>query len=264
MRSKVLLSAGIVAVFLPVFLRIYLTDNVSDHARHLDFIREGKIPVYPLFHWSVWLASGFDMRYAATVILTLATVATALLSLAYLRRSPLRSFALAEAAAIPTALVPNTQALSNPLHIGLVKPNVVYNPTTIFAMPFAVATFWLATRSLRSLTLPVAVGLMTLLSLSELAKPNFAMALIPPLAVALWSRPMAFSGKIIRLSIVFLLPLFVLYAQSTISPTGHVGIEPFLSGASTAEASGNPLWRARCSPWQCCSVTGDGFMTSWI
>jgi hypothetical protein len=238
------------AIFL--FLRFYVWsgDRYTDHANHLDLIRRGLIPTYPLFHWTVLLFSLGQVDYfrpAAAVALALATAATTALSAAYLLHRSGRPIWCVTALCVGLAvvmplpkwiwlleLVGAVPLSDEGLYIGQISPNVWHNPTTIFAMPFAIALFWVATDVLQHFTLRSALGLGLMLGLSAFAKPNYVLAFAPCIALALAAQRIPLADKVLRLVAAFLPPMLLLWGQATmfVDPKGgHAGdlvvFEPF-------------------------------------
>jgi hypothetical protein len=224
-----------------VFLRFYVWTaypQQTDHANHLSLIERGLIPTYPLYHWTVLLFSlgrAHFYRPAAAVALTLATAATTALSAAYLLHRSRRPIWCVTAVCVGLAVVmplPKwiwllqlfgaAPSSDEGLYIGQISPNVWHNPTTIFAMPFAIALFWCATCVLEHFTLRSALALGFMLALSAFAKPNYVLALAPCLALALAMQRMPLADKVLQLVAAFLPPLLLLYGQATwfIDPKG--------------------------------------------
>jgi hypothetical protein len=256
MGRKVLIPmVAAAAVFCPIFLRfyVYTTDGSSDHAAHLTFIREGKIPVYPFYHMTVEALSGWSndnrrLRKGAAAALTLAATAAAGLSAAYLAsRTKSSTFTLTIICLglglvmpLPTwSFIANLrsfhwQSPSPPgagLYLGQVTPNVWHNPTTIFAMPFAIAVYWVAAVALTNFTFRAAIALGITMVLSLLAKPNYVLALAPCLGLALAVEPMSNVDKIVRLFVVFIFPLAILWTQAAVlvGPKGSTSEEMLIA-----------------------------------
>jgi hypothetical protein len=187
------------------------------------------------------------LRRAAAVVLTLACAATAALSAGYLASRTSAStlaitvtcLGLALAMPLPTMTFLGHVASAGwrfptpgySLYMGQISPNVWHNPTTIFAMPFAVALFRVATRAIEGFTLRVAVELAVVAMLSVLAKPNYALALLPCVAVVLALSPHSWIDKLLRLIAAFILPLALLWGQAAVlvGPKGNVGEEMLIS-----------------------------------
>jgi hypothetical protein len=235
-----------------VFQRFYeCGDNSSDHAAHLDFIRKGTIPIYPLYHFSVQALAGWDNQNlvkSAPVVLTLAVTAVAALSAAYLAaRTRATTFTLTVVCLILSVVMPlptiqffrdfSTFYWDSPsppgsgIFLGQITPNVWHNPTTIFAMPFAVAAYWAAVSALDNFSMRSAVVLGVTMVLSLLAKPNYVLAMLPCLGLALAAKPMSLVDKIMRLFVVFVLPLVVLWGQAAVlvGPKGSTSEEMLIA-----------------------------------
>jgi hypothetical protein len=195
------------------------------------------------------LTYGDRLCQAAAAVLTLACTATAALSAGYLAsRTRASTFALtvtclglALAMPFPTVafleiLRPTNFWRANPtpghgIFLGQVSPNVWHNPTTIFAMPFAVALFRLAIRAIEGFTVRTAVELAVATMLCLLAKPNYVLALLPCVVVVLALSPVSWIDRVLRFVAAFILPLAILWGQAAVlvGPKGDVGEEMVLS-----------------------------------
>jgi hypothetical protein len=123
------------------------------------------------------------VQFGAALTLALATAATAALSARYLSErsgsGTLSVTLLCLGLSIARSLGTRDFALTNYdfqhmpdyalLGLGDIKPNILHNPTTIFAMPFALGLFLYAVRHLRSLSRKSAYALSLLMVVSALA-----------------------------------------------------------------------------------------------
>jgi hypothetical protein len=249
MRSRIAIPAVLIFVlFLPVFLRIYLwsckdvTDN--DHSAHLFYLRSYNIPTYPLFHITTLILSGLQMQYleyGAALTLALATAATAALSARFLSersgRGTVCVTALCLGLAIARSLGTRDFALTNYdmqtrpdyafLGLGDIKPNILHNPTTIFAMPFALGLFLYAVRHLRRPSLKSAFVLSVLMVVSTLAKPNYVLAFAPCLVLAVLAELGPLADRVLRIATAFALPVALLYVQSKLLGGSAMVFSPF-------------------------------------
>ncbi len=196
---------AVVAITAPVFLRLS-TLRSSDHGPHLDvtqrLVTQGRFLPYFGFHLgtalaALWSANPATLAIAAALVLTAALAARTALTQTIIdptSQKPRR------AAAITLALLfvmPLWNWWKFPaIYLGQPTPNVWFNPTLIFAMPFALGLFALASRSLRDLAPASLAGTGALMVLSLIAKPNFVIALAPCYGVALAARllPTALDG----------------------------------------------------------------------
>jgi hypothetical protein len=231
---------------LAVFLSINLRNGnrVNDHSEHLNFIRTYKIPTYPLFHIVCLILSGLQMdylEYGAALTLALATAATAALSARHLAASsgcgPLcltlvclglsiaRSLGTADFAL--TSYDKETRPEYSLLGLGDIRPNILHNPTTIFAMPFAVGLFLYAVAHVRQLTPRSAFNLSLLMVVSTFAKPNYVLAFAPCLAIVLLTEARPVGERALRVAAAFVLPVALLYAQSKFLGGSGMMVSPF-------------------------------------
>jgi hypothetical protein len=239
MARKLLVPAVVVGcLFAPVFWNYYIWNSheSTDHAGHIAFIRDGSIPSYPFFHWSVLaIALGDDhqLEAAAAISLTLATAAAAALSAAYLSAKSRVSLIGGTITCLLLALampLPDwrqfkhiTERLSelswthgNGIYLGQIAPNVWHNPTSIFAMPFVIALYWVSVRSLTDFSRKTAAGVGILMVLCILAKPNYALALSPCMGLVFLEQRLPIVDKTLRLMAAFLLPVGVLLVQAVL------------------------------------------------
>lgn len=194
----------VVVVCGPLIFR-RLRQPTSDFGVHLSLVQEGarsaQWPPHPLFHWTVYLVSGFAeqrriLGLAAFGVLCSSIALRGLFSFKYLQTDQMRrahDFAelLGTTPLSLNAFLVLGYVFASPvinfwqeyLYMGQISPNVWESPTWIFAWPFCFLLFCELAASLGnnrwSVAKTVIVG-----GLSCLAKPNFAMAVIP--AWVLW------------------------------------------------------------------------------
>jgi hypothetical protein len=190
----------IFAISLPVCARLVFIgygpqQETTDYWLHiklaLEMLRKGAVPPHPLFHGLLLALIGGDNEAAApgiaAVILAAALGARAWLTAGCLASSRQLSvvtmtvLCLALALAMP---LPNWWNWPNVCR-GQVAPNAWYNPTGIFAMPFALGLFMVAMRVLERGGSGSVGTLAAVMVLSLLAKPNYVLAFAPCLAVML-------------------------------------------------------------------------------
>jgi hypothetical protein len=196
MRS--LVPALVVFVLaVPVFSRIAGSARgpfrSDDHWQHMglavDLMHGKAAPPHPLFHIVLLALIGGDNWPAAPGMLAF-VLATALGV-----RAGVTAGILREARDLSTATVTFfclVLALAMPLpnwwggdiYQGNVSPNVWHNPTGVFAMPFAVGSFLLGTRTLARPGFRDAAWMGIVMLLCLLAKPNYVLAFGPCFAVA--------------------------------------------------------------------------------
>jgi hypothetical protein len=223
----VLVPALIVFVLaLPVCARLVFVgfgphQESTDYWLHirlaLDILRKGTLLPHPLFHALLLALIGGDNEAAApgvtAVILAAALGVRAWLTagtLAGARRVSIPEmtvFCIALAVAMP---LPNWWNWPNVCR-GQVAPNAWYNPTGIFAMPFALALFLVGLRVLEERGAGPYRALSVVMVLSLLAKPNYVLAFGPCLAVMLASvllravreGQMSFGAAVARSLVIF-------------------------------------------------------------
>jgi hypothetical protein len=201
LTSKCLVPALIVfALSLPVCARLVFVDHgpsdeTTDHKLHiglaLDILRNGTVPPHPLFHALLLALIGGDNEAAAPGM-TAVILAAALGVLAYLTAGTLalsRSLSWAMLTFLCLCLtvampLPNWWDWPNVCR-GQVAANAWYNPTGIFAMPFALGLFLIGMRVLDGNGSGPYAATAVVMLLSLLAKPNYVLAFVPCFAVML-------------------------------------------------------------------------------
>lgn len=185
---------------LPIFSRLVFVGygpgkETTDYRLHIhlarDILRKDTIPPHPLFHLLLLLFMGGDNESAApgvAAILLAAAVgvgayltAGALLASRRLSTVTLTLLCMALALAMP---LPNWWNWPNVCR-GQVAPNAWYNPTGVFAMPFALALFLLGMRVVDGNGRGPFIATSVAMLLSLLAKPNYVLAFAPCFAVLL-------------------------------------------------------------------------------
>jgi hypothetical protein len=197
MRTR---SAALIIFLLamPVFSRIINSNGgplrSTDHRQHigvaLEMAQGGAIPPHPLFHLVlIALSGGINPLVAPGVVVFI--LASALGVRAWLTAELLSRECRLSAASILVLCLALALAMPLPnwwggdIYQGNVSPNAWHNPTIVFAMPFALALFMIATRALEAPTVAKTALTGTAAALSLLAKPNYVMAFGPCFATAL-------------------------------------------------------------------------------
>ena len=71
------------------------------------------------------------------------------------------------------------------VYLGQIGPNVVHNATHSFSVPFSLVAFVTTVALVRSLSLRAAGAFAVAVALSTMAKPNYALPLVPVVGLAL-------------------------------------------------------------------------------
>jgi hypothetical protein len=198
--TKLLIPASVVFLLsLPVFARLVFTDSGkhgdTDYQLHvalaLDMARGKAMVPHPLFHALLLALMGGDNADAAPGMMAF-ILAAALGARAYLTAGMLASSRRLSAVALTVLCLalavvmplPNWWDWPNVCR-GLVAANAWYNPTGVFAMPFALALFLVGLRELEDDGWGSSVAVAVAMVLSLLAKPNYVIAFAPCFAVML-------------------------------------------------------------------------------
>jgi hypothetical protein len=193
--------AGVAAVLAGAFtgylVHTVVTDRLqSDFRAHLQFAATGlqhePVPGNFLLYLLIGIGSGFSaaphrLLAALVVVLVLATVAKAWLSVAFVAgRRPVPVWALVAAALCLLAFSPPVPDA----YLGQIPANVWHNSTTMLLMPFAIGMFWTSYEYLRTGSRRMLGATLALAALNVAAKPSFVFCFLVvfPLAVRLVRR----------------------------------------------------------------------------
>lgn len=220
----VVVVAWLVAV--PVFKRLTSASMPTDimvHARlSKSIVESGGWFTYSFWYPIIYLASD-----GATSILKERLASIALLSIVVAAKSVLvfwlanrllrsRGFALMITLAFLVVMPLLDPLHPNDIYLGQITPNVWHNSTTILAEPFAILAFYAAIQMYRRATMRSTLIFSAFATLSVLAKPNYALALLPVIGIAmivvLWKRRQ-FPRGIALLAVGFLPAAAVLIGQ---------------------------------------------------
>ena len=194
-----LVPAAVVALLalgfgLWVFVTMSSAGTSSDIMAHAkianEYAAKGNWFSYTAWYPIVYFAGGGDgdlaaMRVASVVLLSLALVARLLLTYAavwWWTRS--RAWAVVLTMALAVAMAVMDPARPDRLYVGTISPNLFHNSTTIVAAPLVILAFLLAVRLLRRLTVRSAVYFGAAAAACALFKPNYLLALVPVVGVA--------------------------------------------------------------------------------
>lgn len=233
------------SVALPVLLR--LSQGHSDIPVHAamaaKMVQNGDWISYTLWYPLIYLTSSGStdpalLRALSVSFLVAAVVARTLmvyyLGWAFTRR---RGAAAAVALLMLVAMPLHSPGLAQSIYLGNVTPNVWHNSTQMFALPFALAAFVGAVALLRVPTRSRALLCGLLIVMSTLAKPNYALALMPVLSLALlWtmrkagtrpSRQLTVLGLALLPAVILLGVQYILIFGSHGVAKTHLALAPF-------------------------------------
>lgn len=199
--------------------------------------------LYSLFYLLTYLLSFgtgnfFAISCAAMALLTLSVMAKGLLSYLVLKNASGRKLTAA-CATIALVLIMPLPNWWKPEQIFLDKiaPNLWFNATFILTMPFAILLFFSAISWLRTLSLRSWLCVLICCLMSVLTKPNYVLAFIPALGVAVLIRIAVLQKREVARALLYfagltLVAVFVLglqYADSYLrsEPTSPFIIAPF-------------------------------------
>ena len=188
-----LLVGAAILFFLPIFWS--LSQQFTDFGAHLEFtqtmIRRGGTPLsHFVFQYGVALFyhSGLSLIASATLLLLIATVATALVVYVIFRRDsePWLAASLTFGILVIGPLSIVTLPEKN-LYLGYMTPNAYHNPTLGLLKPAALGLLMLGARAFeRGVPSPrwgLVVGAAALSVLSCLTKPSFQICFLPGLGL---------------------------------------------------------------------------------
>lgn len=219
------LSVLTLAISIPVLIRLSAGTDIAVHAKiAVKLMEAGQWFTYSLWYPLVYVSAGasaadtHSLRVASVVLLSLAVLATSLLSYRFawlVTRSAPRSFVVAALLLLVMPLIDPWRPRS--IYLGQVSPTVWHNSTNIFVLPLAILAFTTALELLRHPTRSRAVLFSVVTTVMLLAKPNFALALLPVmgivLVVTLWRRNIRLSESVVLTLLAFVLPGLTLLGQ---------------------------------------------------
>jgi hypothetical protein len=242
---RIFLAVAIGVLSVIVFYPQIFGHHDTDIHNHLLSVQEmsqtWQYNLYSIFYLLVYVLSFgtgnfFLISCAAMAVLTLSVVAKGLLSYSAMKNAVGRRLS---AAFVTIALVlimplPNWWKPEQ-IYLDKIAPNFWFNSTSILTMPFAILLFFSALSWLRTLSLRSWLWLVTFSLLSVLTKPNYVLAFMPALGVAVLVRIAVTKSEIGRALLLFtglaLLLIFVLGLQYADTYTGSNEISS--SGEST-------------------------------
>jgi hypothetical protein len=202
--------------------------------------------LYSLFYLLTYLLS-FGMgnfsviSCAAMALLTLSVIAKGILSYLVLKNASGRKLiaAFATIALVLIMPLPNWWKPEQ-IYLDKIAPNLWFNSTFILTMPFAVLLFFSAISWLRTLSLRSWLWVLISCLMSVLTKPNYALAFIPALGVAVLIRITIFQNREFARALwcfagLTLVAIFILglqyadsYLSSGVTPSASATSSPFI------------------------------------
>ncbi|WP_167044873.1 hypothetical protein [Salinibacterium sp. ZJ454] len=194
-----LLYAGLafVAAFvsIPVFVRLteqmYASDIMVHAGLAKDIVEQGGWISYSLWYPLVYVLTGGAndtalFRPVSIVLLTASVVLKAVLVMwltSRFARSAVWGFAIGVFSVLAMPIL--NPAMPKMVYLGQITPNVWHNSTNILALPFAIIAALAAIALIRKPEWRTAATFGGLIFLSVLTKPNYALALLPVVGIAL-------------------------------------------------------------------------------
>lgn len=224
-------------VAVPVFIRLTAPDATSDIMRHAELsesmVRYGGWVSYSLWYLLVQAATlgsndPVALRVASVVLLSVLVAVRAVVVFVFARRAvgdPALSWMIAAASILVMPLL--NPADPGDIFLGQIAPNVWHNSTNILAAPLALVLFAAAVAFLRTPSYASAFLLSGFALAAVLAKPNFALALLPVLAVGgavvLWRQRVEWR-KALAMAAMVLGPVLLLLALQYILVFSESGV----------------------------------------
>lgn len=178
----------------PAFTQLIFGSKLSDFETHISFVqqaqRTGDWPLYSLFYLVI---GAFTLGYSDPIfigilfliVLTLLVALKNVITLKYFQDLGIPQTTAAALTVVLSIAMPIANWWRFPhVYLGQISPTVWHNSTTIFALPFAMLAFFAAVRWLRSPQLHNTAQLAVAIFIGTLAKPNYAIALVPGLFAA--------------------------------------------------------------------------------
>lgn len=197
-RARTALSYVVVAlasagIAIPTIFRVSSPEVRTDITLHWEMapriVESGHALSYSLWYPIVYLFSGGfysvdSARIASVAALSVLLVAKALIVLWIARRAVPAGYAVAIAVVSVLVMCLVNPATPTDVVLGQISPNIWHNSTNILVAPFAFAAFALGIGFLSAPTGRRAALLSVVLVVMVLAKPSFALALLPVLGIA--------------------------------------------------------------------------------
>ena len=230
--ALVILAAS---VAMPVLLRLSQghSDISAQSAMAARMVQGGGWISYTLWYPLIYLTSSGSadpaLLRSIAVSLLVAAVAAKTLAVYYLSWACTRRRAAAAAVALLmlVAMPLLSPGLAQGIYLGNVTPNVWHNSTQMFALPFALAAFVAAVALLRAPTRSRALLCGLLILISTMAKPNYTLALLPVLGLALlWTMRRAVTRPSRQLAVICLafVPAVLLLGSQYLLVFGRNGV----------------------------------------
>ncbi len=242
-----IITAVVVLISAPVYTYRIMSPTDNDYGTHiqfaLDMLKRQPVPSYTLAHPVIqilligilWITRGKVGLWAGLILVqVIAQVATALLLYFWFGRlagawgDARRAFwAVTLTIVAPVmALLP----LDGNYYFGYIGLASYHNPTVHLLRPFALASFILAIRSLEAVRSPLWMVVVSalIIVISALIKPNYALCILPALALLAWLRKtpvdwrMLLAGFAVPACLVLAVQGFVTYSDG-----GSVIFQPF-------------------------------------
>lgn len=233
--APVALAVLAASVAAPVLLRLSQghSDISAQAAMAARMVQGGGWISYTLWYPLIYLTSSGSadpaLLRSVSVSFLVAAVVAKTLAVYYLSWACTRHRAAAAAIALLmlVAMPLHSPGLAQGIYLGNVTPNVWHNSTQMFALPFGLAAFVAAVALLRAPTRSRALlcGLLTLVS--TMAKPNYTLALLPVLGLALlWTMRQAGTRPVRQLAVICLasLPAVLLLGSQYLLVFGRNGV----------------------------------------
>jgi hypothetical protein len=233
--APVALAILAASVAMPVLLRLSQghSDISAQAALAARMVQGGGWISYTLWYPLIYLTSSGSadpaLLRSISVSFLVAAVVAKTLAVYYLgwactrRRGAAAAIALLMLVAMPLL----SPGLAQGIYLGNVTANVWHNSTQMFALPFALAAFVAAVALLRAPTASRALLCGLLILISTMAKPNYTLALLPVLGLALlWTMRLARTRPVRQLAVICLafLPAVLLLGSQYLLVFGSKGV----------------------------------------
>jgi hypothetical protein len=162
--------------------------SFTDFSVHISFVKDfsgtGALPSYPLYHLIIFALSfgSVDFVYLSMIsiiVLTGFIVTKAILTYLIINNEAhngLKSSIVSVALLIVSPII---NWWSKNIYLGQITPNVWHNPTTILAMPLAIALYFYTYKNIKSSENKKLIMIVLLIIANAICKPNYLIAYIP-------------------------------------------------------------------------------------